>query len=259
MLYKRNLENLRTNQVAIRLSQIFDTMQYYGLIDENAKAYGVYDLTGVLPTLTDIQKSIYDAITQKTRVVETLYKPTLNITAFGLEICDMIQRVNTTHMARQQSGKPSIVSKYDFHRNNEYNLAIGYYPSATPYNLSNVQSKYQVYSQIGNLFDISLIEAGLSNNMFYTNTNSNDLVNRNRSTATHGITLEDWLMNFLIESLFQTNSTFHLAEIPIETVSSFSQANFLVHVNLYKQAVISSIGSHIQRSHAIIHRKKVPI
>ena len=44
MLYKRSLENLRANQIAIRLSQIFDTMQYYELIDEKALAHGVYDI-----------------------------------------------------------------------------------------------------------------------------------------------------------------------------------------------------------------------
>ena len=259
MLYKRSLENLRANQIAIRLSQIFDTMQYYELIDEKALAHGVYDIKGVLPDLQDIQEAIYNAITSKTSLVESLHKPILNITAFGLEIYDMIQRVNTNHMARQQSDQPLIVSNYDFHRNNEYNLAIGYYPSASTYDQANVKSKYQVFNDIGSVFDISLMEVGLSNNMFYTNTNSNDVVNRNTSTATHGITLEDWLMNFLIESLFKRNGIFHLAEIPIETVSSFTQANFLVYVNSHKQAVITSISSNLYRPQATIFRKKVPI
>jgi hypothetical protein len=259
MLYNRNLENLRSDKIATRVSQIFDTMQYYELIDENALAQGVYDITGILPDLQFIQHIIYKAVRRKTSLVKDLQKPTLNITAFGVQLHELIQKANSVHMSKHQTSAPLIASNYNFQKNNEYNLAIGYYPSSNTYDQSSVKSKYDIYNQIGCIFDISLIEGGLANSMFYINANSDDSIKNNRNTATHGITLEDWLMNFLIESLFKQNGIFHLTEVPLETVSSFTQSNFLVHVNSRNQAIIQSVSSSLYLPQATIFRKKVPL
>ena len=242
----QNLPSLNSAVIANRSSNTYDLLNNLGLIQANGKAIDISMQTNFLPTGKKINSTIKTLQSSTLREILQLALPEVLTTPFGKSLESI-----------SQSSSQIIESHIDFSQASETNQEILYYPQSPYFYRGSCSTKEEIIYRNCNLFQTNIIEQIPRS---VNNQNTLDLISQTRQRNLTGITLEEWILSYLYERMFNnTSNRFNNNEIIFETVLPKTQECIYIHFDQTQTPHLIPINKQTPLSPNTFYRQSVLI
>mgnify|MGYP001248981015 CR=1 FL=1 len=214
---RRHIPAMHKTKLSTSVSHIFDTTEKHGLTFNQGQAVDIFGQIDSMPNLQQVQEELNQVHLHTLRQVFKLLRPKLIITPLGSFLFEMLEKTQA-----------EITSHIDFEYQNELTSEVLYYPQNPHFNSLNCLTKSNAINQNFSLFSTSFIEQAPKR---VKNHSVLSLISQTRQSHFSGITLEQWIVNYLYEQMFVTDTKrgFTQNEIIFETVLPNSQSCIQIH------------------------------
>ena len=208
----KHLAEFKPKYIRNQVSRIFDVTENYGITNNHGSTTDIWGETDYLPNSPSVQKELAKTDIHSIKKIIKQTRSELIITPSGNFLYQILEKI-----------EDKIISHIDFKSYNEVTMDVLYYPSSPHFNVSSCIDKGHMINTNFGTFSISYIDQVPKN---VGNNSILSLISHFRQNQITGITLEQWIINYLFEQLFiePSKRTFNSNEIIFETVLPQSQS-----------------------------------
>ena len=214
--FSKHIPVIQYRNISNSISHIFDTIEHNGLSRNHGESTDIWGETDLLPNAQQIHLELKHLQVNTLKQILKLTLPQLIVAPSGSFLFKQLEQV-----------QPIIISHIDFENQNEINSDVLYYPQSPHFSPTSCLTKSSIINQNMSLFTSSFIEqkprlVGAHSIL--------SLISHFRQNNLTGITLEQWIINYLFEQMFikEEERKFTHDEIIFETVLPNTQSCILV-------------------------------
>jgi len=228
--YAKHIPVIRSTSISNSVSKLFDTLECNGLTENHGEAIDIWGETDLLPDASRIAIEIKHMQIATLKQILRLAIPQLIISPSGSFLFQQLEQVSSI-----------ITSHIDFENHNELNADVLYYPQSPHFSSNSCLTKSSIINQNMGVYTCSFID---QKPRLAGNSSILSLISHFRQNNMTGITLEQWIVNYLFEQMFvdQDLRKFTNDELIFETVLPNTQECILINFDENKTPNIFTIS-----------------
>ena len=223
------------------VSRNYDVLNHYGLISNSGNCQGMGNTKEQLPKALTISKILYRNWRLISQSIANISQPSITLTPIGISLGKLIDTVNFNHFIKNNEANRELIKiKFNYPSFNEENNQLTYYPNHLHRKLSPISIfKGEIIDQISGIFEINIVDLLVRKQS--RSFNPNQILRFQRNNNLLGLTIEDWIMQFLKAKYFQTQENFQRKHLITSSYIPKQNCLFICSENQEGQAEIETI------------------